>query len=168
VGLVCLYIFADIASAVSSVCCAPKGDGAIFALRYLSPLSPYLPPTPHLSFLFHLAARTPRQHGGRRRWHVLVAAAARAHGGRETIAPFSHPFRTFVPTPLSPYPPYSSPFFSGLSPYLILRVTGFDFASGPIPGNIPHCGGGGGGGGSGKREYMCSAYRERRSTDEVP
>jgi hypothetical protein len=35
VGLVCLYIFADIASAVSSVCCAPKGDGAIFALVIL-------------------------------------------------------------------------------------------------------------------------------------
>ena len=36
--------------------------------------------------------------------HVLVAAAARAqHGGRETIAPFSHPFRTFIrPVPLPP------------------------------------------------------------------
>ena len=48
-------------------------------------------------WISYLAARTPRQqqHGGRRRWHVLIAAAAaRAHGGRETIAPFSHPFRT--------------------------------------------------------------------------
>jgi hypothetical protein len=46
--------------------------------------------------------------------HVLVAAAARAqHGGRETIAPFSHPFRTFIrPVPLPPPSlPYSSPLF---------------------------------------------------------
>ena len=39
--------------------------------------------------------------------HVLVAAAARAqHGGRETIAPFSHPFRTFIrPVPFALPPP---------------------------------------------------------------
>ena len=72
-------------------------------------------------WISYLAARTPRQHGGRRRWHVLVAAAARAHGGRETIAPFSHPFRTFIrPFPLPP---------PTLLPYFFVP---FGVASGPI------------------------------------
>jgi hypothetical protein len=41
--------------------------------------------------------------------------------------------------PLSPYPPPLFPLFFGIIPYLILRVAGLDFASGPIPVNIPHC-----------------------------
>ena len=49
-------------------------------------------------------APTPTAAAGDGSGHVLVAAAARAqHGGRETIAPFSHPFRTFIrPVPLPP------------------------------------------------------------------
>ena len=33
------------------------------------------------------------------------------------------------------------PVFFGILPYLILRVTWFDSASGPIPVNVPHCSG---------------------------
>ena len=56
-----------------------------------------------------------RQHGGRRRWHVLVAAAARAHGGYMAAAKRSHPYHTLIALlfALSPSPrySYSSPLF---------------------------------------------------------
>ena len=61
----------------------------------------------------HLAARTTRQHGGHRRWHVLVRrcrCCARAHGA---AAKRSHPSHTpsALLFALFPYtPPYSLPF----------------------------------------------------------
>ena len=45
----------------------------------------------------------------------------------------------FIPV-LIPQPDWDKyHFFLGLIPYFILRVAGFDSASGPIPVNIPHC-----------------------------
>ena len=63
-------------------------------------------------WISYLAARTPRQHGGRRRWHVLVAAARLLV--LMAAAKRSHPSHTLSALYYSPFsltPPYSSPLF---------------------------------------------------------
>jgi hypothetical protein len=54
------------------------------------------------------ARRPPEMARPRRR---CCSCSWRLHGGRETIAPLSHPYRTFTVFALSPSPRYSSPLF---------------------------------------------------------
>ena len=81
------------------------------------------------------ASKAPRRRTGHGR-RPCLAKGARAPGDEATVACQKGGM----------YPTFDSaagsgeiPVFFGILPYLILRVTWFDSASGPIPVNIPHC-----------------------------
>jgi hypothetical protein len=86
----------------------------------------------------HLAARTTRQHGGHRRWHVLVAAAAlvlmaRPRNDRTLLTPLPHfysPFSLIPPLTLLPFPPLT------LLPFLP-EVQRIDYQCSTFTGMIP-------------------------------
>ena len=77
--------------------------------------------------------------------HVLVeASTTRGHDEFAALVGATLPQLrarkvVFIPD-LIPQPDWDKcHFFSGMIPYVILRVTAFDFASGLIPVNIEHC-----------------------------